>query len=132
MDTFAIDRVRQFPFRGMTELQFGPLSPRATSPCSRNRSRHSFFQTHNRDPFAFIGAYLYLAALHHQQLLAAQVSMIHAPHSRLAAAIILLAPALAGCAQNQPAAGGPPPPTVSVARPIERGITDQEEYVGRF
>jgi len=59
--------------------------------------------------------------------------MIHAPHSRLAAAIILLAPALAGCGQNQPAAGGPPPPpAVTVAKPIERGITDQDEYVGRF
>jgi RND family efflux transporter MFP subunit len=59
--------------------------------------------------------------------------MIHAPHSRLAAAIILLAPALAGCGQNQPAAGAPPPPpAVTVAKPIERGITDQDEYVGRF
>ena len=54
------------------------------------------------------------------------------PYSRLAAALILLAPALAGCGQSQPPGGGPPPPTVTVAKPIERGITDQDEYVGRF
>src|SRR5438046_1630643 len=65
-------------------------------------------------------------------LLAAQVSMSHSPYSRLAAALILLAPALAGCGQSQPPSGGPPPPTVTVAKPIERGIADQDEYVGRF
>jgi RND family efflux transporter MFP subunit len=58
--------------------------------------------------------------------------MSHSPYSRLAAALILLAPALAGCGQSQPPGGGPPPPTVTVAKPIERGITDQDEYVGRF
>jgi len=58
--------------------------------------------------------------------------MIHLPYSRLAAALILLAPALAGCGQSQPPGGGPPPPTVTVAKPIERSITDQDEYVGRF
>jgi RND family efflux transporter MFP subunit len=58
--------------------------------------------------------------------------MNHSPYSRLAAALILFAPALAGCGQNQPPGGGPPPPTVTVAKPIERGITDQDEYVGRF
>ena len=58
--------------------------------------------------------------------------MIHSPYSRLAAAVILLAPALAGCGQSQPPGGGPPPPTVTVSKPIERGITEQDEYVGRF
>ncbi len=58
--------------------------------------------------------------------------MIHLPYSRLAAALILLAPALAGCGQSQPPSGGPSPPTVTVAKPIERSITDQDEYVGRF
>jgi RND family efflux transporter MFP subunit len=59
--------------------------------------------------------------------------MIHASYSRLAAAIVLLAPMLAGCGQSQPPGGGPPPaPTVTVAKPIERGIADQDEYVGRF
>ena len=59
--------------------------------------------------------------------------MSHSPCSRLAAAFVLLAPALAGCGQSQPPDGGAPPsPTVTVAKPIERGITDQDEYVGRF
>jgi RND family efflux transporter MFP subunit len=65
-------------------------------------------------------------------LLAAKVSMSHFPYSRLAAALALLAPVLAGCGQGQPPGGGPLPPTVTVAKPIERGITDQDEYVGRF
>ncbi len=59
--------------------------------------------------------------------------MSHPPYSRLAAAVILLAPALAGCGQGQPPGSGPaPPPTVTVAKPVERGIVDQDEYVGRF
>jgi RND family efflux transporter MFP subunit len=59
--------------------------------------------------------------------------MIHPIYPRLAAALVLLAPVLAGCGQSQPQAGGPPPPpTVTVAKPIERGVTDQDEYVGRF
>jgi RND family efflux transporter MFP subunit len=59
--------------------------------------------------------------------------MSQPPYSRLAAALILLAPALAGCGQGQPPGGGPPPPpTVTVAKPVERGIVDQDEYVGRF
>jgi RND family efflux transporter MFP subunit len=66
-------------------------------------------------------------------LLAAKASMIHASYSRLAAAIVLLAPLLAACGQSQPPAGGPPPaPAVTVAKPIERGVTEQDEYVGRF
>lgn len=37
---------------------------------------------------------------------------------------------LAACsAQEKPA---PPPPTVSVAQPLERNVTDWDEYVGRF
>src|SRR3954469_2209430 len=58
--------------------------------------------------------------------------MIHLPYSRLAAAIVLLAPVLAGCGQGQPPAAGPPPPTVTVAKPTVRAVTDQDEYVGRF
>jgi RND family efflux transporter MFP subunit len=59
--------------------------------------------------------------------------MSQPPYSRLAAALILLAPALAGCGQGQPPGSGPPPPpTVTVAKPVERGIVDQDEYVGRF
>jgi RND family efflux transporter MFP subunit len=59
--------------------------------------------------------------------------MIHTPYPRLVTALAVLAPLLAGCGQSAPPGGGPPaPPTVTVSKPIERGITDQDEYVGRF
>ena len=41
--------------------------------------------------------------------------------------------AAGACGESQPPAGGPPPaPAVTVAKPIERGVTEQDEYVGRF
>ena len=48
-----------------------------------------------------------------------------------AAVLIASAGLLAGCgeAQKPPA---PPPPTVTVAKPVQRTIVDQDEYVGRF
>src|SRR5215211_4282728 len=50
----------------------------------------------------------------------------------LAGALLLLAPALAGC-DNKPAAGAaPPPPPVTVARPLQKTITEWDEYTGRF
>jgi RND family efflux transporter MFP subunit len=39
---------------------------------------------------------------------------------------------LAGCGQGQQHAGGPPPPSVTVSKPVERTVVDQDEYVGRF
>jgi len=49
------------------------------------------------------------------------------------AAFVLLAPVLAGCGQGQPPGGGPPPPPkVTVAKPVQRAVTDHDEYVGRF
>jgi multidrug efflux system membrane fusion protein len=61
--------------------------------------------------------------------------MIHAPYSysRLGAALGVCALVLAGCGQGQQPAGGPPPaPTVTVAKPVQRPMTEQDEYVGRF
>jgi len=53
--------------------------------------------------------------------------------SRLAAALLLVAPALVACGESQkPQASAPPPPTVTVAKPIKRTVVDQDEYVGRF
>jgi RND family efflux transporter MFP subunit len=53
------------------------------------------------------------------------------PHLTRGAGAALLALLLAGCGgQPQPAA--PPPPTVSVSVPLQRQITDWDEYVGRF
>jgi len=40
--------------------------------------------------------------------------------------------ALAGCGEGQKQASAPPPPAVTVAKPVERTVIDQDEYVGRF
>ncbi|MBX9829380.1 MAG: efflux RND transporter periplasmic adaptor subunit [Xanthobacteraceae bacterium] len=50
---------------------------------------------------------------------------------RLASALAPLAVALAACGQSQQPAA-PPPPTVTVAKPAQRTVTDLDEYVGRF
>ena len=49
----------------------------------------------------------------------------------LAAIAIALAVLLSGCGQGQKQAA-PPPPKVTVAKPVQRTIVDQDEYVGRF
>src|SRR5215510_2552524 len=49
----------------------------------------------------------------------------------LAAIAIALAGLLAGCGEGQKQAA-PPPPKVTVAKPTQRTIVDQDEYVGRF
>src|SRR3984885_14616107 len=46
-------------------------------------------------------------------------------------AVLLPTMALAGCGQGQQQAG-PPLPTVTVAKPVQRTVVDQDEYVGRF
>lgn len=40
--------------------------------------------------------------------------------------------ALAGCDSKPPEAAGPPPPPVTVARPLQKTITEWDEYTGRF
>jgi RND family efflux transporter MFP subunit len=50
----------------------------------------------------------------------------------LAAALIFMAPVLAGCGQGQQQQAAPPPPKVTVSKPAKRTIVDQDEYVGRF
>jgi RND family efflux transporter MFP subunit len=51
---------------------------------------------------------------------------------RLAAILVLIASALAGCGETPPPPPAPPPPEVTVTKPIQRAIVDQDEYVGRF
>src|ERR1700676_239450 len=46
-------------------------------------------------------------------------------------AVLLPIMALAGCGQGRQQAG-PPLPTVTVAKPVQRTVVDQDEYVGRF
>jgi RND family efflux transporter MFP subunit len=38
----------------------------------------------------------------------------------------------AGCGDSQRSAAPPAPPTVTVQKPVQRNIVDQDEYVGRF
>jgi RND family efflux transporter MFP subunit len=46
---------------------------------------------------------------------------------------LALATLVASCGDSQPKkAGGPPPPSVTVAQPVKRTISDFDEYVGRF
>jgi RND family efflux transporter MFP subunit len=50
------------------------------------------------------------------------------------ARLLLLCPllALAGCGEAPIQSAAPPPPVVTVAKPTQRTIVDQDEYVGRF
>jgi multidrug efflux system membrane fusion protein len=48
------------------------------------------------------------------------------------AALLMLAPVLAGCGPSQPPAAERPPQAVTVAKPVQRTIVDYDEYVGRF
>jgi RND family efflux transporter MFP subunit len=56
------------------------------------------------------------------------------PQSRfitLSALLLALSPLLGGCGEAQKPLA-PPPAKVTVARPVERTVVDQDEYVGRF
>jgi len=49
------------------------------------------------------------------------------------AGLVLVAHALASCSDSKPvAASAPPPPPVTVARPLQKTITEWDEYTGRF
>src|SRR6195256_1877226 len=49
------------------------------------------------------------------------------------AGLLLVAHALASCSDSKPgAAAAPPPPPVTVARPLQKTITEWDEYTGRF
>jgi RND family efflux transporter MFP subunit len=50
----------------------------------------------------------------------------------LAFPVLTLAAALAGCGEGAPKQAAPPPPTVTVAAPETKQVTDYDEYVGRF
>ncbi len=50
--------------------------------------------------------------------------------ARLAA--LVAAAALAGCGQGQQQKGADAAPAVTVAKPVQRTVVDQDEYVGRF
>src|SRR5881398_531875 len=50
----------------------------------------------------------------------------------LLGALVLLAHALASCDSRPGAGAAPPPPPVTVARPLQKSITEWDEYTGRF
>jgi membrane fusion protein, multidrug efflux system len=51
----------------------------------------------------------------------------------LMGSLLLMAHALASCSDSKPvAASAPPPPPVTVARPLQKTITEWDEYTGRF
>jgi RND family efflux transporter MFP subunit len=52
--------------------------------------------------------------------------------ARLAAFLTALALAACGEGGQQQHAAAPPPPAVTVAKPVQRTVVDQDEYVGRF
>jgi len=51
--------------------------------------------------------------------------------ARLFIVAALFAGILAGC-DNKPVASAPPPPPVAVSKPIQKSITEWDEYTGRF
>jgi RND family efflux transporter MFP subunit len=53
-------------------------------------------------------------------------------HLAWIAPVMLLSVALAGCEQRQQAAAAVPPPSVTVAQPVKRTVTDWDEFTGRF
>src|SRR6202522_2446970 len=60
--------------------------------------------------------------------------MVIADAARSAAALVSAAAflALTGCGQGQQQGGAPPPASVAAAKPVQRTVVDQDEYVGRF
>jgi membrane fusion protein, multidrug efflux system len=46
--------------------------------------------------------------------------------------LVLIVNVLAGCDSKPTAGSGPPPPTVTVALPLQKSITEWDEYTGRF
>jgi len=52
--------------------------------------------------------------------------------ARFVAPVIALSGVLAGCGQGQQQAPAPPEPAVTVARPAQKTVAEQDEYVGRF
>jgi multidrug efflux system membrane fusion protein len=52
--------------------------------------------------------------------------------SMLLGSLLLMAPLLIGCDSKPAATAAPPPPPVTVAQPLQKTITEWDEYTGRF
>jgi len=53
-------------------------------------------------------------------------------HAVFFALLLVIANVLAGCDSQQAASSAPPPPPVTVSRPLQKTITEWDEYTGRF
>jgi multidrug efflux system membrane fusion protein len=51
---------------------------------------------------------------------------------RRAIVVMSLATLVVGCGDSAQKAAAPPPPTVTIAKPVKRTVSDFDEYVGRF
>jgi multidrug efflux system membrane fusion protein len=60
-----------------------------------------------------------------------QNALVHPPRN-LAPLIILLAVSLSGCGDTPAQQAAPSPPSVTVAQPTKRTVTDWDEFTGRF
>jgi len=79
--------------------------------------------------FAFGDLGVYIAAMRYFAMANFATSRPIANAARLTAAA-LLSVLLTHCGENKPP--GPPPPAATVAKPVQRTVVDQDEYVGRF
>ncbi len=52
--------------------------------------------------------------------------------ARRVALPLALATLVVACGEQQQQSGGPPPPAVTVDKPVQKEVTDYDEYVGRF
>jgi RND family efflux transporter MFP subunit len=50
----------------------------------------------------------------------------------LLGSLVLIANVLASCDNSRTSNSGPPPPTVTVSHPLQKSITEWDEYTGRF
>src|ERR1700757_171509 len=46
--------------------------------------------------------------------------------------VMLVAGVVAGCDKQQASKASPPPPSVTVSQPLQKTITEWDEYTGRF
>jgi membrane fusion protein, multidrug efflux system len=54
------------------------------------------------------------------------------PRTIFMGSLLLMAPMMVGCDTNPTTGSVPPPPSVTVARPVHKAITEWDEYTGRF
>src|SRR5262245_29969600 len=72
----------------------------------------------------------YIAAMHSRSISGFPLQRSFTNSRRIAFLAVMLTPFLTQCGESKPPA--PPPPPATFAKPVQRTIVDQDEYVGRF